>query len=607
MKKPRAAVVRGDGLPIGVAPARLLWWPVVIIAIAGALVYSNSLSGPFVFDDRAAIIDNHTIEDLGSREVLFPPHETPVAGRPVANVSFALNHALGGRDETGYHLLNIGLHLLCGIAVFGIARRAQPSINAALAIAVIWTVHPLNTEAVDYVTQRTESLMAMFYLATLYCAIRAHETSTGRRRWEAAAVVACALGMASKESMVTAPVAVLLYDRVFLFRSIREAFRARSSLYAGLAATWLVLGVLMWSAPRNLSAGFSAQDANVWTYLLNQTVMITRYLWLTVWPHDFVLYYGWPPPLALRAVGPQAAFIVAFLALTAFALWRFPRLGFLGTWFFLVLAPTSSIVPIATEVGAERRMYLALIPLIALAVTGFRWLIPSPRLRMAALAVISLVLGAATLVRNTEYQSSFRLAETTFERWPTPASHSMLGTELAAEGRLPEAERHLRAAAPAHPPARYYLGTVLAAEGHRAEAIVFFQSFIAGQPRELEQVRVARILLADALLKEGRADEAAAEYRALLAAHPDDGQAMVQLAQIFLRHQRFDEAITAFRNAVAARPADSSALGGLGIALASTGRLDEAIDAFRRAVDLDPQNTQAHQNLARALAMRGQK
>ena len=504
----------------------------------------------------------------------------------------------------GYHAVNIAIHVLCALALFGIARRTQPSVYAALAIALVWAVHPLATEAVDYVTQRTESLMALFYLTTLYCAIRAHHAGQTGWRWQAAAVAGCALGMASKESMVTAPIAVFLYDRAFLFGSVREAIRARGRLYAGLAGTWLVLGGLMWSSPRGLSAGFSAHDADVWTYLLNQTVMITRYLWLAVWPRDLVLYYGWPMPLTLGAVFPQAAFLVALLTLTAFAIWRSPRLGVLGAWFFLALAPTSSFVPIATEVGAERRMYLPLIAIVALAVMTYRWLIQSPRLRAAALAVIVLLLAAGTVARNAEYQSSLRLAETTFERWPTPGAHSMLGTELAAADRLPEAEHHLREAAPVHPPARYYLGTVLAAQERGAEAIPHFQSFIASQPSQLDEVQLARALLAEALMKEGRADEAAAQYRAMLAVDPDDGQAMSLLAAILLRQQRFDEATALYRKAVAARPSDVTTLVGLGISLASSGQLDQAIEIFRRAVDLDPRNIHAQQNLARALALR---
>ena len=575
-----------------------------MIALAAILVYSNSLSGPFVFDDRGTIIDNTTIEDLSSRQVLSAPHETPTAGRPVVNITFALNYAFGGRDVTGYHVVNIALHLLCGLLVFGVVRRTQPSANAALAVALIWTVHPLNSEAVDYVTQRTESLMALFYLLTMYCAIRGFEARRPRRGWEVASVVACAIGMASKESMVTAPLAVLLYDRAFLFGSLRDAWRERGRLYAGLALTWIVLGALMWTAPRNLSAGMSAHDADAWTYLLNQTVMITRYLGLAIWPRDLVLYYGWPMPLTLRDVLPQAFLLGSLIGVTVWALRRLPRLGVLCASFFLVLAPTSSVMPIATEVGAERRMYLALIPLIALAVVTLRRFVQAPLLRTAALVVVTLLFSAATLARNTEYRSSLRLAETTFARWPTPAAHSMLGTELAAAGRLAEAERHLREAAPVHPPARYYLGAVLKRQGQAAEAIVQFESFIASQPPELDQVQTARALLADVLVKEGRLAEAASQYRAMLASHPEDDSAMVLLAQVYLREQRFNDAIPLLQSAVAAQPSNASTLGSLGVALASTGRLDEAIDVFRRAVDADPQNEHARQNLSRALSLR---
>jgi len=590
-----------------VAPVTSQSWRPLLIALASVVVYCNSFSGPFVFDDRGTIVDNTTIESLSSGEVFSAPHETPTAGRPVVNISFALNYAVGGREVAGYHAVNVTIHLLCGLLVFGIARRAQPSGNAALAIALIWTVHPLNSEAVDYLTQRTESVMALFYLLTLYCAIRASGESGTQRRWEVASVLACALGMASKESMVTAPLAVLLYDRAFLFASFSEAIRRRSRLYAGLVLTWPVLGWLVWSAPRDLSAGLSAHDADAWTYLLNQAVMITRYLRLAAWPPDLVLYYGWPLPLALRDVLPQAFLVATLIGVAAFALWRHPRAGFLCAWFFLVLAPTSSVMPIATEVGAERRMYLALIPIVALAVLGFRRVVRVPWVRAATLVVTASLLGAGTLARNREYRSSLRLAETTLERWPTPAAHSMLGTELAAAGRLGEAERHLREAAPIHPPARYYLGSVLADQGHHTEAIGQLQSFIESQPPALDQVHLARALLGRSLLREGRVEEAAAQYRTVLANDPDDLQAMVQLAQIHLRRQQFEEAIPLFRKVLSARPADPSTLGGLGIALASTGRLDEAIEVFRRALELDPQNEPAQRNLERALSLKGNR
>jgi len=577
------------------------WAPLLFVAVIAA-VYGNGLHGPLVFDDRAAIVDNDTIEDLGSIRVLQPPHETSVAGRPVANISFAVNYAIGGRDVEGYHAVNIAIHLLCALLVFALAGQQMPR-GAALALALLWAVHPLTTEPVDYLTQRTESLMALLYLATLYCAARAAGSHT--RWWSVAAVGVCALGMATKESMVTAPLVIVLYDRVFLFGSLRDALQRRRWLYAGLAATWLLLATLIWQGPRNLSAGFASHDANVVSYVLDQAVMIVRYIRLAIWPSTLVLYYGWPATVSVRDVWPQLALILLLLAATVWALWKYPRVGFLAACFFITLAPTSSIVPIATEVGAERRMYLPLIALVALVVLGVRNLLPRPQLRVAAVAIATVLLGARTVARNAEYGSSLRLAETTVEGWPSPAAHSMLGVELAAAGRMPEAERHLREAVADYPPARYYLGTVLAAENQPAEAISSFRSFIATEPPQLEQVRLAHRELAGALAKSGRDAEAIDEYRVALAADSRDMQAIRPLAQLLLADQQFADSIPLLRQLTVARPDDAWAFGGLGIALASTGHLDEAVDAFRRQVELEPGNDHARQNLARALSMRG--
>ncbi|HSC26748.1 MAG TPA: tetratricopeptide repeat protein, partial [Vicinamibacterales bacterium] len=341
-----------------------------------------------------------------------------------------------------------------------------------------------------------------------------------------------------------------------------------------------------------------------------------------VWPRSLTLYYGWPQPLTLGDVWPHALLIVSLLVVTIVALVREPRLGFLGAWFFITLAPTSSIIPIATEVGAERRMYLPLIALIVLGVVGAvrLWRIATVRrvpphastaarpavTAMAALAVVATLLAARTIGRNSEYASSLRLAETTFERWPSPAAHSMLGMELAAASRFDEAESHLRAAAPDFPPARYYLATVLARQGQPEEAIARFQEFISSQPPLLDQVHLARAQLADLFMKDQRWVEAAEQYRLMLAARPYDLEARALLANALVRQHSYAEAIALYRTYLAERPRDVLALGGLGVALASAGRTDEAISAFHRAVDADPSNSRARQNLARALMGRGE-
>jgi tetratricopeptide (TPR) repeat protein len=470
--------------------------------------------------------------------------------------------------------------------------------------------------------------MALCYLLTLYASLRATAARRGSgiadsksvAAWQAIAIVVCAAGMAAKESMVTAPLMVLAYDRIFVFESWTAALGTRWRFYLGLAATWLLLAALVWSGARAASAGFSSYDAAPWRYLLNQTVLITHYLHLAVWPRALALYYGWPRPLTLADVWPQTLLLVALFVLTTVTLIRRPGAGFLGLWFFVTLAPASSIVPIATEVGAERRMYMPLMALVLLAVCGGTWLwelmarwsqrapgsrTTRSRVMAGVLIAVCALLAARTVARNHEYASSLTLAETTLARWPTPGAQSMYGMELAAAGRFVEAEPHLRAATLEFPPARYYLAGVLSVTGRPDEAIAEYQQFLRDQPEALEQAHRARGQLAGLFMKEQRWPEAVALYRRTLVLLPGDLEAERGLSGALIRQRSYAEAIEHLKAVIAVTPDDMATLEGLGIALAETGRLDEAVATFRHAVEVDPSNVHAQQDLARALAMRG--
>lgn len=473
---------------------------------AAALVYANSVPGPFLFDDQNSILANRQIRQLlPLSEPLSPPRDTPVAGRPVVNLVFALNYAFDGLDVTGYHVVNIAIHLLASLTLFGVIRRTPgASLNFAFACALIWMLHPLQTEPVNYLTQRTESLMGLFYLLTLYCAIRG---------WTVGAVLACAAGMASKESMVTAPLVVALYDRSFLFDSWRAAFRVRRRLYAGLAATWGVLAALMSTTPRT-TVGFDGQTT-WWVYLLNQFELIVRYLWLTVWPRELVLDYGLPRPLSVGDVLPEAVLVIALGMATVIALFRWPRLGFLAAWFFITLAPTSSIVPIQTEVGAERRMYLPLAGLVVLAsLAGYR-LIPHKKVAYGLAIVVCALLATGTLLRNREYQSRLSIAQTIVARWPSGRGHFLLGNELLEAGRRDAAIVQFRESARDYPGAHFALGTELMVDGRFDEAAAELEAFLRLQPQHANAL-AARDLLGRAYLATGRLDDAAREFEAVL-------------------------------------------------------------------------------------------
>ena len=587
------------------------------IAVVGLLVYVNSLNGPFVFDDFVSIVDNRSIHDWSRlSEVLFPERELPTAGRPLVNFSFALNYAVGGLDVTGYHVVNIAFHLGCAVVLFGIIRRtlelprvktsSAPSVPVAFATALLWTVHPLNTEAVDYVTQRTELMMALCYLLTIYAALRAR-TSTMSSAWSVIAIAVCAAGMVCKESMVTAPLTVALYDRVFLFDSLKQAFRARRRLYIGLVTTWIVAIWVLSSGPRIHSAGFST-GVGPWVYLLNQTVMIDRYLWLAVWPRDLVANYGSPSQLSIRDVAPYALGVIGLVAIAAAGLARRPKMGFLGAWFFITLAPASSIVPIATEVGAERRMYLPLIAIVGVVVVIGAYLAeragrPGRLATLLALALVSLGLATGTVLRNRDYQSALVLARTTVARYPSSVAHHLLATELIAVGNRDQARVQLREALPGDSRAHYTLGVELLKDGDLEGATSELEAFLRGQPLLLEAVS-ARQLLGRALARQERWPDAIDQYRRVLTMNPSDQvrvETQMFLGEALYRARRFDEAVTSYTEYLKARPNDVDALNVLGICFLALDRGNEAIAMFTRAVSIDSENGMSQRNLGNAL------
>ena len=571
--------------------ARAFTWHHIVIVLAVVATYWNSLANPFVGDDTAAILDNPQIREwwrLG--RILLPGRDSAAAGRPLISLSFAINYALGGVNVWGYHVWNIAAHVTCGLLLYAVLRRTFElpalatfaggrSAGLSFAAALLWVLHPLNSEVVDYTAQRTESMMAVFFLLTMYCSVRAG-ASMHAHRWQTAAVISCALGMTCKESMATAPLMIVLFDRVFVFDSLKTAVRSRGRFYAGLAATWTVATVLVASGPRSDSAGFSTGVAP-WTYLLNQAVLIPHYLRLVVWPRGLVAVYGWPQPLTIGDAAAGALLVLGLLLLSVMALVRWPALGFLGAWVFVTLAPSSSVIPIATEVGAERRMYLPTMALAVLAVSGVAHLLSAPSRRRwapVAVGVAAVALATGTIDRNREYVSVLSLGQTSLERRPSAFAHHIVGEELMAAGSHTDALAHLREAARGDSKAHLSLGVELYKLGQMDDAVRELQAFVDTwhmavrpvphwqEPLPAEMVTAHRVL---AGIFAARMDWPRAEQEARL------------LAEL--------------------RPNDVVVLTDLGLTLVSQNKFAEAVPVYRRAVEVDPQNFGAQRNLATVL------
>ena len=496
--------------------------PVLIIA-AGLWAYHNSFQGPFIFDDESAIPDNPHIRHLWPISQAMCAPYCAVIGRPVVCLTLALDYALGGLHVWGYHASNLTVHVLSALVLFGIIRRTldgvkfrnrfgSASVWLAAAITLIWEVHPLQTECVDYIVQRTELLMGLFLLLTLYCVLRGSQSSRPGV-WYSLAVVSCALGMGSKEVMVVAPLIVLLYDWMFLAASFREQWRQRWGLYLGLAGTWLILPPLMAGTHYN-TVGFG-RGVSPWQYLETQAGIIPYYLRLCFWPQPLVIsYFDWPFARSLEDVLADGIIVLGLLAATVWAFRRRPWLGFLGAWFFLILAPTSSFLPILSEAAAERRMYLPLAAVVTLVVvgafeTGRRLLHRRWGFVVGCLAggCVTALFTFLTIQRNRDYRSALTIWQDAVEKRPdNPVAHNFLGRALLQAGNAAQAIQQFQRALQLMPnlaQAHFNMATAFEQLGRTREAIKQYDQVLRLKPDTIEAQNNLAWLLATLAPEDG--------------------------------------------------------------------------------------------------------
>jgi tetratricopeptide (TPR) repeat protein len=603
------------------------WTLPILVGLCAVVAYVNSFSGPFIYDDIDAIRDNPQIRSLlpfGAKS----PASTTLTGRPVLRLSFAVDYAIGGLHVQIYHATNLLIHVGAGLLLYGIVRRnllnvqfwgnrgshfpspgnpgegqgeapirrsekrpsPQPSpvrLSSpksgvpgegvrgsvgpflAAAVAAVWVMHPLNTEAVTLVVQRAESLAGFCYLAVIYCLIRAAQTGRAGPAWSIGAVVCCAMGMATKEVMVTAPLMALLYDRTFLAGSFSRALRERWRLYAGLAATWIMLAALVHAAGnRGGTAGYNA-GISVHDYARTQLAVVAHYLLLVVWPKELVLDYGWPIAHGWGEVGWSGALMAALAVGSIVALVCKPWLGFLGAWFFGILLPSSSFVPVVTEVAAEHRMYLPLMAPIALAVVG-AWVL-TRRHGLAwlvwASAALAITMGTwRTLDRNAEYHSGLRIWQLTVAQRPLNArAHYNLGHSWKeiAEAMPPGSPEQLDAA---------------------HHALDEFRVSLKLQPHSFGTAQA----LAEALMDVGDYPDSERAFDILLGLDPSLLRGHVMRGKLRILREDWPAAASDFEAAITATPDQPEPHYYLGVCCQQMHQWKRAQTEFERALALSP-------------------
>ncbi len=417
-------------------------------------------------------------------------------------------------------------------------------------------------------------------------------------------MASCALGMASKPVMVTAPIVVLLYDRAFLANSWREVLQRRRWIYLGLAATWLLLPALLASAPSEWkeTAGFGFKTIPMLNYAMTQPGVVLHYLRLAFWPDrlcfDYGSDYGWQVARTIGMACPRLIVIGILLAATIWLWWRNPALGFPGVWFFLVLAPSSSFVPVA-DLIVEHRMYLPLAGVVALVVVGAfalgRRALGSPQGLTVACAVCGLLampLLFLTFQRNRDYASDLTIWQDTVAKCPNnPRAYNGLGFALEQEGRESDAvDRYVQALLikPGYAQAHNNLGAALSRVGKMNEAVDECERALQIQP-DFDQ---AHYNLGVILVRQDKLPEAARHFEEALRINPDYLHAQINLAWLLATQSPADGGDPVRALALAQRAcalADNrtaQSLDTLAAAYAANNRFNDAVTTAQQAISL---------------------
>jgi tetratricopeptide (TPR) repeat protein len=572
------------------------WFPLILIAV-GFLAYANSFACPFLFDDSRVITNNPALFHL------WPPWmAVRSATRCVVDYSFALNYAWAGFSPAEYRLVNILIHIGTGLLLYGVMRRTlllprwnsqftQSAPGLALATSLLWIIHPLQTESVTYIAQRIEAMMGFFFLLTFYCFIRA-AFSRHARAWLSAAVAVCTVGMGTKEVMVAAPILLFLYDGIFIAPSWGDLVRKRGKLHALFFSTWfvffglLVMGIV---SERSETISLFSQGINRWNYALTQLNVLAHYLKLTLIPHPLCLDYLWPLVNSpLEALWP-GALILLLAGWTVWALYRRSWTGFIGAWFFIILAPTSSINPLP-DAAFEHRMYLPLASLLAFLVMAVYQGLSCGlilkktsrqqinRFAFGILGIAAMTFGILTPLRNEAYRSEESMWKDVLLKRPDNfRTYIALSTAYLAEQRYSEAAPLCRnlltrlpdfSGIPIHEIERKFTSP-----GHQSIQLYY---------------SMAHNNLGVVDLNSNQLDAATKHFREAIRVWPGADWGYRNLGHALYSENRLDEAITEWNRGLEIQPGDSLTHALLGVALSQKHQYKDAIGHFEQAIRIKP-------------------
>jgi tetratricopeptide (TPR) repeat protein len=585
----------------------------VLICAAIFLAYSNSFQCPFIFDDA------HVIWNYTGKTVI----EALLTGlRPVFTATFLLNQIVSADAMWGWHFVNICFQALSALVLFGLVRRTlllesvgghfkDSAFTISLLSALIWALHPVHAQAVTYVTQRGETMVCLFMFLLLYCMLRAEASFRHRLRWHALAFLCCCLGLGSKEAMISALPVAVLFDRSYLSGSFKEIWRKNKFLYTSISAIYVFSLLFLMIKGNPLDYLDNDYGIERCSYLLTETEVILHYLKNSFCPLWLCFDYDWPIRSRFSEVVIPAVLVSFLLVLTIWAWIKYPKAAFPGIFFFLCLAPRSSLL-MRPDACVDYRMCMPLAGLVILTVFVFFKIISFPSgkktingtgygrfagLSIPAMAIISLLF--LTYAQNQLYSDPILLWMDTVARSPAnDRALNYLGIELVKRNRLDEAKKYFLKSLsirPANPMVMNNLATILKNQGELAAATSHYGKALEILSRQNMKKAIVRdnyaMLLcntAEIDLASGRDEAALGKIEKALGLSENNTDVNLIAGKYFLARGNKEKALRCFTKAQSSAVAPSAVRLQIGRLLMDANCPEESLEIFLALLAVTP-------------------
>lgn len=412
----------------------------VATAIICSLVYANSLQAPFVFDDLHNFIENPytQIEEVSAEKLWYAASRSPSSSRWLPNMSFALNYYFGEKDPTGYHLVNLVIHLLAGLLVYLLAlqtlslpdmtRYGEYRYEVSLIAAALWLLHPVQTNAVTYLVQRMTSMAALFCLLSLLLYVYGRSAVGKRKYYFSGALITGLMALVSKENSYMLPVMIGGYELFFLRSDFKVKFTLKNAGWVAATGGLLLVVALLFVGPdvfSSLLGGYQTRDFTLGERLLTESRVVIFYLTILLFPavarlnltHDFPISTGlFSPPGTFLAIA-----CLAGLGYLVCRLYNSNRLlSFALFWFFINLLIESTIIPL--ELVFEHRLYLpSVFIFVGLTATSYQYFSKRVYLPRIMVAVIMISLAVLTWQRNETWKDGMTFWNDVLKKSPNNA------------------------------------------------------------------------------------------------------------------------------------------------------------------------------------------